>query len=57
MTAIVNIENSNTLESVELQNISNIGNNLETNNVSKDNIVILDDSTMKQQMARNSQDY
>ena len=45
--AIVNLENSTTTESVELQSISNIRNNLEKNNVNKDNSVILGDSTMK----------
>ena len=45
--ATVNSENSTTTESVELQNISNIRNNLERNNVNKDKIVKLGDSTMK----------
>ena len=45
--ATVNLENSTTTESVELQNISNIRNNLERNNVNKDNIVKLGDFTMK----------
>ena len=45
--ATVNLENSTTAESVELQNISNIRNNLERNNVNKDNIVKLGDFTMK----------
>ena len=44
---IFNSENSTTTGSVELQNMSNIRNNLEKNNVNKDNIVILGDSTMK----------
>ena len=35
--AMVNLENSTTTESVELDNISNIRNNLEKNNVNKDN--------------------
>ena len=51
--AIVNLENSTTTENVELQNVSNIRNNLGKNNDKdkdniKDNIVILGDSTMKQ---------
>ena len=45
--AIVNLENSTTTENVELQNISNIRNNLRTYNVNNDNIVILGDSKMK----------
>ena len=45
--ATVNLENSTTAESVELQNISNLRNNLEWNNVNKDKIVKLGDSTMK----------
>ena len=45
--ATVNLENSTTTESAELQNISNIRNNLERNNVNKDKIVKLGDSTMK----------
>ena len=45
--AIDNLENSTTTENVELQNISMISNNLGKNNVSKDNIVILGDPTMK----------
>ena len=35
------------MESVDLQNISNSGNNLEKNNVNKDYIIMLGDSTMK----------
>ena len=45
---IVDLENSTFTENVELQNISNIRNNLEKNNFDKDNIVILGDSIMKQ---------
>ena len=44
---IVDLENSTFTENVELQNISNIRNNLEKNNFNKDNIVILGDSIMK----------
>ena len=44
---IVDLENSTFTENVELQNISNIRNNLEKNNFDKDNIVILGDSIMK----------
>ena len=44
---MVNLENSTITENVELQNTSNIGNDLEKNNVNKDNIVILGDSIMK----------
>ena len=45
--AIVNLENSTTTENFELQNISNIRNNMEKNKINKDNIVVLGDSTMK----------
>ena len=45
--AIVNLDNSITKENVELQNISNIRNNLRKNNVNEDNIVILGDFAMK----------
>ena len=45
--AIVNLDNSITTENVELQNISNIRNNLRKNNVNEDNIVILGDFAMK----------
>ena len=44
---LVDLENSTFTENVELQNISNIRNNLEKNNFNKDNIVILGDSIMK----------
>ena len=44
---LVDLENSTFTENVELQNISNIRNNLEKNNFDKDNIVILGDSIMK----------
>ena len=44
---IVDLENSTFTENVELQNISNIRNNLEKNNFDKDNIVIPGDSIMK----------
>ena len=43
---LVDLENSTFTENVELQNISNIRNNLEKNNFNKDNIVILGDSIM-----------
>ena len=45
--AIIDLENSTATESVELQNISNSGNDLKKNNVNKYNIVILGDSTKK----------
>lgn len=45
--AIIDLENSTATESVGLQNISNSGNDLEKNNLIKDNIVLLGHSTKK----------